>query len=221
MIEPAGNSLSPEAPGERHSLELRDPRALRAMAHPVRLRIMDELTQAGRATATELAEWIGESAANCSWHLRQLAQYGFIEEAGGGVGRQRPWKIAAQSSFHVRTSELDPEMSRAADAATEVLLGRELYAYRAWRESRLKAPQAWQDASFLTHSVVWLTAEELAAFKRDFDVLMERHFLTRAAADPSERRPDAQIVRLVTWAVPGGAAAAAQAPPPAGESSGR
>src|SRR2546423_11325721 len=73
--------------------ELRDPRALRAMAHPVRLRLMEELLIRGPATATELAERVGENPANCSWHLRQLAKYGFVEEAGGGTGRQRPWQI--------------------------------------------------------------------------------------------------------------------------------
>jgi DNA-binding IclR family transcriptional regulator len=44
------------------------------------------------ATATQLAERVGESPANCSWHLRQLARYGFVEEAGGGTGREGPWR---------------------------------------------------------------------------------------------------------------------------------
>jgi DNA-binding transcriptional ArsR family regulator len=68
--------------------------ALRALTHPVRQRLLRTLAGAGRATATELAERVGESPANCSWHLRQLARYGFVTEAGGGAGRQRPWRIA-------------------------------------------------------------------------------------------------------------------------------
>ena len=58
------------------------------MAHPVRLRLLAELADLGQATATELAERTGESPANCSWHLRQLARYGFIEEAESGAGRR-------------------------------------------------------------------------------------------------------------------------------------
>lgn len=68
--------------------------ALRALTHPVRQRLLRALSRAGRATATQLAGQIGESPANCSWHLRQLARYGFVTEAGGGAGRQRPWRIA-------------------------------------------------------------------------------------------------------------------------------
>lgn len=68
--------------------------ALRALTHPARQRLLKALAAAGTATATELAGHVGESPANCSWHLRQLARYGFVTEAGGGSGRQRPWRIA-------------------------------------------------------------------------------------------------------------------------------
>jgi len=68
--------------------------ALRALTHPARQSLLRALAAAGSATATELAGQIGESPANCSWHLRQLARYGFVTEAGGGTGRQRPWRIA-------------------------------------------------------------------------------------------------------------------------------
>ncbi|MPZ27777.1 MAG: helix-turn-helix domain-containing protein [Micromonosporaceae bacterium] len=183
---------------------LRDPRALRAMAHPVRLRIMEELARAGQATATELSEWIGESAANCSWHLRQLAQYGFIEEAGGGTGRQRPWKVVVQSNTFGWPEAAESELAYASDAVTEVVLERELAAYRAWRATRHEEPDAWRDVSFLAQSWDWFTAEELAAFKADFDALIERHLSRERAAraDPANRPPGARMVRLVTWVIP-------------------
>ncbi len=66
---------------------MRDANMLRALAHPARIRLLEELALAGPMTATELAARVGESAANCSWHLRQLAKYGYVEEAGGGAGR--------------------------------------------------------------------------------------------------------------------------------------
>lgn len=184
---------------------LRDPRALRAMAHPVRLRIMEELARAGQATATELSERLGESAANCSWHLRQLAQYGFIEEAGGGTGRQRPWKVVVQSTTFGQPEDGETELAYAGDAATDVILERELAAYRNYRATRREQPEAWQDAAFLTQSWDWLTAEELAAFQADFRALFERHLAAHdgvARADPANRPPGTRMVRLVTWAVP-------------------
>lgn len=185
--------------------ELRDPRALRAMAHPVRLRIMEELARVGQATATELSERLGESAANCSWHLRQLAQYGFIEEAGGGTGRQRPWKVVVQSVSLAKPGQGDTELAYAGDAAAEVLLGRELEALRAWRDARHDAPEVWREASFLSQSWNWLTADELAAFRADYEALIERHMAAHAQErfDPARRPPGARMVRIVSWAVPG------------------
>ena len=61
---------------------LRDPRALTAVAHPVRMGILELLSVEGAMTATELADRLDESPANCSWHLRKLAEHDFIEEAG-------------------------------------------------------------------------------------------------------------------------------------------
>src|ERR1700759_4388523 len=73
-------------------IEVTDPRAMRALAHPVRMGLIEGLGD-GRLTATEAGERVGESPANTSFHLRQLAKYGFVEEAEGGTGRRRPWKL--------------------------------------------------------------------------------------------------------------------------------
>src|SRR6478672_6158684 len=71
---------------------VRDPRTLSALAHPVRLGILEALTIEGPLTATELGDRLGESPANCSWHLRKLAEHDFVEEAPG-QGRKRPWQV--------------------------------------------------------------------------------------------------------------------------------
>ena len=73
--------------------EISDPRALRALTHPTRLALIEALGLHGPLTATEAAEHVGESPSSCSFHLRQLARYGFVEEAGGGTGRRRPWRM--------------------------------------------------------------------------------------------------------------------------------
>ena len=82
---------------------LTDPKAMRAIAHPVRLALLELFEVMPTLTATQASEALGESPANCAFHLRTLAKYGFIREAGGGKGRERPW-TAAQRSINVSTN---------------------------------------------------------------------------------------------------------------------
>ena len=82
-------------PLHERSIELTDPRAMRAYAHPVRMALIGLLRTQGPLTATQAAEQLGESSGTCSFHLRQLAKYGFCEEAGGGRGREKPWRATA------------------------------------------------------------------------------------------------------------------------------
>ena len=72
---------------------LTHPRELAALAHPVRIGILELLSIEGPQTATDLAERLGESPANCSWHLRKLAEFDFVQETGDGRGRRRPWRV--------------------------------------------------------------------------------------------------------------------------------
>ena len=78
-------------PGD--SAPITDPMAMRALAHPVRMALIELLSVVDTLTATQASEVLGESPANCAFHLRTLAKYGFVEEAGGGRGRERPWKL--------------------------------------------------------------------------------------------------------------------------------
>ena len=73
---------------ERPHLEVRDPKAMRALAHPLRMQLIEAIGQSDTRTltATQASELLGESPANCAFHLRTLAKYGFVEEAGGGRG---------------------------------------------------------------------------------------------------------------------------------------
>lgn len=184
--------------------ELSDPRALRAVAHPVRLALLEQLFLHGPSTATELAEQLNDqSPANCSWHLRQLARYGFIEEAGSGPGRQRRWRAVIESTSVGSAST--PELTRAADAFDDVLIERALAVRKAWKESRRAEPTRWQDAAFSGQSWAWLTADETAALRDELAAVVER----RVAAvldrfDAANRPPGARPVQLVAWLVPAG-----------------
>src|ERR1700690_1369550 len=90
-----------------------DASTLRALTHPIRLQLIELLKVAGPLTATEAGERIGESPTTCSFHLRQLAKYGFVEEAGGGRGRARPWRITS-IGFQLAGAHDDPETEVAA-----------------------------------------------------------------------------------------------------------
>ena len=114
-----------DLPVDRGRLNLTDPKAIRALAHPVRWALLEALGQAGTLTATQASEMLGESPANCAFHLRTLAKYGFVEEAGGGRGRERPWRQTYDGmSWRARTD--DPQASEAAEALEQVWLDRSL-----------------------------------------------------------------------------------------------
>lgn len=86
-----------------------DPRTLRGLAHPIRLRLRSELVERGPATATQLAARIGESSGTTSYHLRQLAAYGFVvEDATLGNRRERYWRSVHRSTwFDMSHTKLD------------------------------------------------------------------------------------------------------------------
>jgi len=178
---------------------IRDPRALRAVAHPVRIRMLEELAFGGPATATELSGRMGESPANCSWHLRQLARYGFVEETGGGRGRQRPWRLVLQQH---RFDEADPdaEVRLAGRAVSQVLFARESEALFEWQERAIGEPPEWRDAAFVAQSVGWLTADELAEVSKAFGEVLLRY--VPRFADPAARPPDSRPVRFMAWGIP-------------------
>jgi DNA-binding transcriptional ArsR family regulator len=178
---------------------LRDPRALRAVAHRVRIRLLEELGVIGPATATELSERVGESPANCSWHLRQLARYGFVEEAGGGKGRQRPWKIVMQG-HEWDEADPDPEVRLAGRALSRVFLARQDEVLHEWLDAaHTEAPQ-WRDAAFVNQGGAWLTAEELAQIDEEIRPLLLRHF--DRVEHPDRRPAGARLVRFLMWGVP-------------------
>jgi DNA-binding transcriptional ArsR family regulator len=204
MVQDQDASADSDVVGHR---DLRDAASLRALAHPVRLRILDELINLGPATATELSSRVGESAANCSWHLRQLARYGFIERAidSARTGREHPWRAVLQTVSIGRHDD-QPELARAEEAAAEVILGRELEALSSWRESKLADDPNWRNASFEFQLRGWMTAEELAALRDEIDQVIQRHLVPNVARlDLAANRPSGcRPVRLVCWAIPAG-----------------
>lgn len=164
---------------------LTDPRVIRALAHPTRIDLMELVAREGELTATAAAGMLGLSPANCSFHLRQLAKYGFLEEARAGPGRVRPWRIG---SVQHTWDELGPEneTNSAASALTSVVLERDLDRLRDWLARQRTAAPEWRKAAYMTEGLLYLTPAELEALGRAItDLVMP--YIERT--DPA-RRPD-------------------------------
>jgi DNA-binding transcriptional ArsR family regulator len=179
-----------------------DVRALRALAHPVRLALIEHLTVDGPLTATEASALVGESPSSCSFHLRQLAKYGFVEETGEGTGRRRPWRIT-RIGMSFDPEAADPAVRRAGTEVTRMLRDRQLNRYRRWLATRSTWPEAWRQAAVDTEYAFWVTPEELDALGEE---LHERLFaLGRSRlGDPSSRPEGSMPVELLLFAYPTG-----------------
>jgi DNA-binding transcriptional ArsR family regulator len=89
--------------------ELHDPRVLRAIAHPVRSRILTELDAHGSLRAADVAVLLGIPANSASFHLRQLAKFGLVEEdpAAARDKRDRVWKVTEEAGYNVSIGEVE------------------------------------------------------------------------------------------------------------------
>ncbi len=179
--------------------KLRDAAELRVLAHPLRLRIWQVLHELGSATATEVAERVGESPANCSWHLRQLAKHGFVEETGERKGRQRPWRPVI-GSLQWGEADEPSDVAAASDELSLLLLEQEVAGFRAWLAWRRTDPPEWQDAAGWGQTFLYLTVEELAELDAEFlEILMRYRERTH---DPALRPQGSRRIRAFTWLSP-------------------
>ena len=185
-----------------------DSDALKALAHPVRLALLETLVTEGPMTATQAAHRVGSSPSNCSWHLRKLAEHGFVREARGHAGRNRPWQAVSQGLDWGEPDDTaaDPTDRIAAEALTDLLVEREVQRLRAAQASRDTEPAAWQEVTGLVSSMLWLTAEEAADLRRRLTDLLQapNELSAERAAHPDTRPEDARLVSLVGWLVPAG-----------------
>lgn len=190
--------LEDQPTGSRPSQQMRkvtDAHSLRALAHPVRIQLMEALGMHGTMTATEVGERIGESPTTCSFHLRQLARYGFVEEAGGGKGRARPWRIASQG-LQLTSTPGDTESELAAETLGRLIYERQASRYRTWRDTRHSYPEEWRRAATNSEHLIYLTAAELDQVNRDFLELLDSRFGQRYFR-PEERPPGSLPVEIL------------------------
>ena len=142
-----------------------EPAALRALSHPVRLRILGMLRLDGPATATSLAARLDLNSGATSYHLRQLATHGFVVDAPErGNGRDRWWQAAHRSTQTTPETEATPEGRDAADAFSQAVAVVHTEQLQRAVEERPLLPDAWRRATTLSDWQLRLTprrAEEL------------------------------------------------------------
>lgn len=154
-----------------------DPQVLKALSHPVRLRLYELLKATGPSTATQLAEHVDEAAGLVSYHLHQLAKHGYAEEAPElkQDGRERWWRVVPGGISWSSADFLDDPGSHAvADAAEQVLLARQLDRLREYRSGRAVWGSDWVDGAFATDSLFRLTPDELRQLSRELVEVIER-----------------------------------------------
>lgn len=181
-----------------------DPRraALRVLAHPLRSRLLAELRVHGAATATQLAAALETNTGATSYHLRQLAEVGLIEDTEEGTGRRRLWRAVATGAPEASVGILDGEQSEDPDdrAAADWLARDYLehFTDRAgrWLADRVEWPEPWQPVLGLEDHLVLVTAEQMTALREELIEVLERYRRL------GQGNPRAKRVSVYTCAVP-------------------
>jgi DNA-binding transcriptional ArsR family regulator len=169
-----------------------DVRSLRALAHPLRVELLDLLRFEGPSTASALARRVGESSGATSYHLRQLARHGFIEEdERPPQGRERWWRYRERM-----VSVRDPGAPAEAAAAFE-LVGREARALERFLADREHVAE-WAGSAFLRSRALSLSPAGLRELERDIAALIE----SLPRADSPDAQPDAVPVRFLALGFP-------------------
>jgi DNA-binding transcriptional ArsR family regulator len=176
--------------------ELTDPAALKALAHPLRQRILRQLDRNGPATSTSLAKALGENTGATSYHLRQLAEHGFVEDVPDrGRGRERWWQARPQDIRFPPRSTMDADMRAAFDEFGRQGVTEDVEAFARFQRQR-DAMGEWGDALLFARGSLRLNRAELLQFWADYMELFNRY---AAATEPPAEDARRLLVRFVAF----------------------
>ncbi|KQX53401.1 MULTISPECIES: helix-turn-helix domain-containing protein [unclassified Streptomyces] len=159
---------------------------LKALSHPLRMRLYRALFVARTATASQLADQVDEAVSLISYHLRKLAEHGLIEEAEGRStdGRERWWQ---PSSYGIAIRDEDvrgtPELAAASDALSRTINEQRDALHRRFLDERLSWPDDWRSAAISSEWLPRLTAAELAALGKELDAVLRKYDQRARAAE--------------------------------------
>ncbi|OIJ84785.1 ArsR/SmtB family transcription factor [Streptomyces colonosanans] len=178
-----------------------DARSLRGLAHPLRMRLLDALRFGGPATASQLAQKLGESSGATSYHLRQLAAHGFVEDAPEhGKGRERWWKAAHRGLAldDALLEDENPEVRGAADLYLHETATAQLRNLSTWLGDRPAWPEEWRRTWDMSSATLKLTPELTRELVEKMHALVDEYRDLATAEDD----PQAAQVRIHTHAFP-------------------
>ena len=171
---------------------------MKVLAQPLRVRIVGSLRREGPATATVLANRLGESSGLTSYHLRVLARAGFVEDDPGhpATGRERWWRAAHDmTSWTPADAGEDPDSRAAEDWLVNFTARESMEWLDGWLRRRADAPLEWREASETDDYFLDLTPDELHELLGDLNAVIQ----ARMERPPTE---GAQQVRLLLSAFP-------------------
>jgi len=163
------------------------------------MKLVGLLRTEGPLTATRAAELLGEASGTCSFHLRQLAKYGLVEEAGGGTGREKPWRATTTSTDWAAVADT-PEVAAATGMLNTMVAEGYFEQLMRWLKASQDETPEWQDAALLGDRILYLTAEELAELGRKVRELTDAYF--ERLVKPELRPEGARLVSYLHIAFP-------------------
>ena len=180
---------------EDGKIVLSNPRAIRALAHPARLAIIEALFSGDELTATECAALTGLSPSATSYHLKALERWGIVEAGQPRAdGRDRPWKAKGRS---IEVSSQVPRGTVLAESAVlETFLDRNRTLIAEFLDHQASEPPEWRDAAELASSDYWLTAEELAEVSQALRSVLQPYADRRRGSRPDKSRR-VRVMRLI------------------------
>jgi DNA-binding transcriptional ArsR family regulator len=159
-----------------------DVQTLKAIVHPLRIRLLTLLRLDGPATATELGRRTGESSGATSYHLRQLERFGYVEDDGPQSGRERRWRATSRStSWDAGDFPADSEGRAVSDVLERRQIQLAVDQFERWVARRDTMDPAWLHAATLGDAVLRLTPSQTKALTDELYALLRRF---RADAPP-------------------------------------
>jgi DNA-binding transcriptional ArsR family regulator len=161
-----------------------DATGLKALAHPLRVRMLGTLRNDGPATATQLAQRLGESTGTTSWHLRQLAEHGFIEEdPDRGTRRDRWWRArTVYTALDVSDFADRPELLGTIGMYLQAVLEQQFRRAAGFVESSPSWGQGWLEAVNFSDYGLRLDPAGMSALNAELTAVIERFRDTPPAA---------------------------------------
>ncbi|WP_030380478.1 MULTISPECIES: winged helix-turn-helix domain-containing protein [unclassified Streptomyces] len=165
-------------PPKQQPEQITDLARLRAFMNPLRMQLYRLLYAAGSATASQLAEHVDGTPSLVSYHLRKLAEHGFVAQADGenDDGRERWWRVASEEGWGFRDSDFagTPEGAAAVGAVTRGIFDTQVAQYRTYLDQKSAWGKEWTDAAFASEWLLDLTPDELAEMNGELEALARR-----------------------------------------------